>query len=79
MRIGTTVRGAGSRYDNAANTVRVAGYGTMDLRMAWAFHAAWTLEARATNVFDKVYETVNWYTQPGREYGLALRWRPVAR
>ena len=30
-------------------------------------------------VFDKVYETVNWYTQPGREYGLALRWRPVAR
>lgn len=79
VRIGTTVRGAGSRYDNAANTVRVAGYGTMDLRMAWAFHADWTLEARATNVFDKVYETVNWYTQPGREYGLALRWRPVAR
>lgn len=79
VRIGTTVRGAGSRFDNAVNTVRVAGYGTMDLRVAWAFHADWTLEARATNVFDKRYETVNWYTQAGREYGLALRWRPVAR
>ena len=79
VRIGTTVRGAGSRYDNAANTVRVAGYGTVDLRMAWAFHSDWTLEARATNVLDKTYGTVNWYTQPGREYGLALRWRPVAR
>ena len=79
FRIGTTLRASSSRYDNAANTVRVAGHGTLDLRAAWAFNPDWTLEARATNVLDKNYETVNWYYQPGREYGLALRWSPVTR
>ncbi len=77
FRIGTTLRASSSRYDNAANTVRVAGHGTLDLRAAWAFTPDWTLEARATNVLDKNYETVNWYYQPGREYGLALRWAPT--
>lgn len=79
VRIGTTLRGAGSRFDDLANTVRVAGYGTLDLRVAWTFTPDWTLEARATNVFDKAYETSAWFNQPGREYGLALRWAPVAR
>ncbi|MEN4905167.1 TonB-dependent vitamin B12 receptor [Luteimonas sp. TWI1437] len=79
LRIGTTLRGAGGRYDNPANTLRVGGYGTLDLRAAWAFAPAWTLEARATNLLDKDYETVAWYRQPGREYGLALRWQPLAR
>ncbi len=77
--IGATVRGASHRYDNPANTVRVAGYGTIDLRAAWEFHSGWRLEARATNLLDKDYETVAWYRQPGREYGLALRWAPAAR
>ncbi|TDK33283.1 TonB-dependent vitamin B12 receptor [Luteimonas terrae] len=79
FRLGTTLRASSSRYDNAANTVRVAGYGTLDLRAAWAFTPDWTLEARATNVLDKDYETVAWYYQPGREYGLSLRWAPAAR
>ncbi|MCD9006468.1 TonB-dependent vitamin B12 receptor [Luteimonas sp. XNQY3] len=79
VRIGTTLRASSSRFDNPANTVRVAGHGTLDLRAAWAFNHDWTLEARATNVLDRTYETVNWYYQPGREYGLALRWSPSAR
>ena len=79
VRIGTTLRASSSRFDNPTNTVRVAGHGTLDLRAAWAFNPDWTLEARATNVLDKDYETVNWYYQPGREYGLALRWSPASR
>ena len=79
LRIGSTLRAASGRFDNLANTVRVAGYGTLDLRVAWAFDPDWTLEARATNLLDKAYETIAWYNQPGREYGLALRWAPVAR
>ncbi|RYE90814.1 MAG: TonB-dependent receptor, partial [Oxalobacteraceae bacterium] len=69
FRVGTTVNGASARYDNAANTVRVAGYGTLDLRVEYAVTDAWTLQARATNVFDRDYETIAWYNQPGREYG----------
>ena len=79
VRVGTTLRASSSRYDDAPNAVRVAGYGTLDLRAAWAFHQDWTLEARATNVLDRDYETVAWYYQPGREYGLALRWAPILR
>ena len=77
FRVGTTVNGASSRYDDAANTLRVGGYGTVDLRLEYAVGAAWTVQARATNVLDREYETIAWYNQPGREYGLSLRYQPA--
>ncbi len=76
FRFGLTAHGAGSRHDNAANTLRVAGYGTLDLRAEYAFHRDWSLQARVGNVFDRQYETIAWYNQPGREYGLSLRYQP---
>ncbi|MEO6519755.1 MAG: TonB-dependent vitamin B12 receptor [Pseudoxanthomonas sp.] len=75
FRVGLTGNGASHRYDNLSNTARLAGYGTLDLRLEYAFHADWTLQARATNVFDRNYETIAWYNQPGREYGLSLRYQ----
>ncbi|MGY0634783.1 TonB-dependent vitamin B12 receptor [Luteimonas sp. A478] len=77
LRFGVTVNAAGSRYDDAANTVRLGGYSTTDLRFEYAINPAWTLQARATNVFDRDYETIAWYNQPGREYGLSLRYSPA--
>jgi len=77
FRFGTTLSGAGKRYDDAANSVRLGGYATFDLRLAYAFHSDWTLEGHIDNVFDKHYETVAWYNQPGREYGLSLRYSPT--
>lgn len=76
LRIGLTVNGAGYRYDNLANTVRVGGFATTDLRLEYALSDAWTLLAKADNVFDRHYETVAWYNQPGREYGVSLRYQP---
>lgn len=75
FRIGTTFTGASHRYDDAANLVRLAGYGTVDLRVEYAINPEWTLQARANNVFDREYETVAWYNQRGREYGLSLRYQ----
>ncbi len=75
FRIGTTFTGASHRYDDAANQVRLAGYGTVDLRVEYAINHEWTLQARANNVFDREYETVAWYNQRGREYGLSLRYQ----
>ena len=69
---------AGSRYDDAANLVRVGGYATLDLRFEYALHADWTVLARVTNLFDRDYQLVDWYNQPGREYGLSVRWQPRA-
>jgi vitamin B12 transporter len=77
FRFGTTLNAASARYDDAANSVRVGGYATLDLRVEYAVAADWTLQARATNVFDREYETIAWYNQPGREYGLSLRYQPA--
>ncbi|WP_066093628.1 TonB-dependent vitamin B12 receptor [Xanthomonas massiliensis] len=75
LRLGITANGAGHRFDDAANSVRLAGYGTVDLRVEYALTPAWALQARAANVFDRRYETVAWYNQPGREYQLTLRYQ----
>src|SRR5690606_8149794 len=72
---GLSVTGASNRYDDVANTTRLGGYGLVDLRLEWTLSPAWTLQAKANNVFDRSYETVAWYNQPGREYALALQYR----
>ena len=76
FRAGLTVQGAGKRYDDAANAVKVAGYGTLDLRAEYALTPSWSLLARAANVFDRRYETVAWFNQPGREYQVSVRYQP---
>ncbi len=75
LRVGVTATATGHRFDNAANSLHLAGYGTVDLRVEYAINEAWSLQARAANVFDREYETVAWYNQPGREYQLTLRYR----
>ena len=76
FRAGVTANGAGKRYDNAANTARLAGYGTLDLRLEYALSRDWSVLGRVSNVFDRDYETVAWYNQPGREYRLSVRYQP---
>jgi len=75
--IGASVFGAGDRYDNLANTTRLAGYGLVDLRLGWQLADAWKLSLSANNMFDRDYETARWYAQPGRNYQLTLRYHPA--
>ncbi len=77
FRTGLTVNGAGYRYDELGNTTRLGGFATTDLRFEYALSPAWTLQAKVDNVFDRHYETVAWYNQPGREYGVSLRYEPA--
>ena len=77
LRTGVTFNAAGERYDNLANTDRLGGYSTLDLRLEYAIAPAWTLQAKVGNVFDRDYETVAWYNQAGRTYGLSLRYQPT--
>ncbi|MCD9033986.1 TonB-dependent vitamin B12 receptor [Luteimonas sp. Y-2-2-4F] len=76
FRFGVTVNGAGHRYDDAANLARLGGHATTDLRLEYALAPAWTLQGRVSNVFDREYETVHWYNQPGREFAVTLRYAP---
>lgn len=72
--LGGTVNTFGERFDNAANTLRLGGYGTLDLRADWRMAREWTLGLRLNNLGDKAYETVYGYKQPGREAYLTLRY-----
>ncbi len=66
----------GSRYDDVANSLRVGGYATLDLRAELAFARHWSLQAGVRNAFDRDYETAAYYNQPGREFALSLRYSP---
>jgi vitamin B12 transporter len=69
----------GERHDNAANTRRVGGYGTLYARAETQIARDWRLQVRAANLLDRRYETVAFYNQPGRAGYLTLRYAPVAR
>jgi vitamin B12 transporter len=77
LRVGLTAAGEGARYDDFANAHRLGAFGTVDLRAEYAFDTAWTLHARVENVFDRRYETVEYYNQPGRGLFVTLRYAPI--
>ncbi|MFS8063112.1 MAG: TonB-dependent vitamin B12 receptor, partial [Luteimonas sp.] len=76
-RIGVTAISEGARYDDLANTRRLGGYATLDLRGEVALTSDWRLQARVANLFDRDYQTSAFYRQPGRELQLTLRYAPV--
>ena len=75
--VGATVAAFSHRFDDVANTVRLAGYGTLDLRADWLLMPGTRLGLRLNNVGDQRYQTVLGYNQPGREGFVTLRheWR----
>ena len=74
--LGGTFFAAGRRFDDPANSVRLAGYALLDLRASYAFTDALRIQARLENVLDQQYETVAYYNQPGRGLYLTLRYEP---
>ena len=76
LALGGTLQAFGERFDDAANSLRLGGYATLDLRAQWTLVREWTLAARMNNALDKRYETVVGYNQPGRELHLTLQWSP---
>ena len=71
---GATLIAQGSRYDDSANTVNVAGFGIVNLRCSWQPGRNWLLQGRIDNVFDKDYQTVATYNTAARSLFLTLRY-----
>ena len=71
---GGTAAGFSHRFENTANTVRLGGYATLDLRAEWALAPQWKLGLKLNNVGDQRYETALGYNQPGREAFITLRY-----
>ena len=64
------------RYDNAANTIKMGGYGIVNLSLDWAFAKGWSLLVRGNNVFDKNYQLAADYSTGGAQVFAAVRWQP---
>ena len=63
---GATLAAFSARWDDAANTVRLAGYATLDLRAEWSATRDWTLGLKLNNALDQHYQTSLGYDQPRR-------------
>ncbi|WOA31155.1 TonB-dependent receptor domain-containing protein [Alloalcanivorax xenomutans] len=67
------------RYNDAAATQRLPGYGLLDLRASWRFAPDWTTRVSVKNVFDKEYATARnysgWhYLNAGRTVFVSVRY-----
>jgi vitamin B12 transporter len=75
--LGATLLASDERFDNAANTSRLGGFATLDVRADWRFAPRWALGLRLNNLADKTYETARGYNQAGREGFVVLRYSGV--
>lgn len=73
---GASMQLVAERFDDAANTRRLPGFGTLDLHARYALSKDWSLALRLNNVGDKFYETAYGYNQPGRAAFVTLNWAP---
>ena len=74
--LGAEWQAVGKRWDNAANTNKLAGYGTVNLYATATLAREWTLLARIDNVGDRDHQLARGYATPGRTFYLGLRWTP---
>jgi vitamin B12 transporter len=72
--LGAELQAAGHRWDNAANTQRMGGYGLLHLSAERALMPGLALQLRVDNVADKAWETARTYPNAGRTLQLNLRW-----
>ncbi|EXI82030.1 MAG: Outer membrane cobalamin translocator [Candidatus Accumulibacter appositus] len=66
----------GNRYDDPANTKLLGGYGLVNLYADYRLQRDWTLFARANNIFDKYYETIDNYATAGANVFVGVRYAP---
>ncbi|MES9936606.1 MAG: TonB-dependent vitamin B12 receptor [Sedimenticola sp.] len=74
--LGGTLEGESGRWNNPANTVRLGGYATLDLRASYRLNPEWLVRGTIDNLFDRDYETSDGYPMPGREYFVSVIYQP---
>jgi len=72
--LGVEVRAAGARFENAANTQRLAGYALVNVVASRPLRPGLLIEGRVDNVGDKQYELARSYATAGRTVQLTMRW-----
>jgi vitamin B12 transporter len=77
--LGGSIIAEGHRYNDVANTERLAGFGTLDLRANWEFAQNWATRLTLVNALDREYSTAERfdgvkYISAGRTAMLSVRY-----
>ena len=73
-RFGAVAKLVGERFDDPANTTRLAGYGLLDLTAAAVLGRDWEAFVEVSNVADRDYTTAAGYAQQGRVVMAGVRY-----
>lgn len=65
---------SGMRYDDAANTRKLAGYGIVNLYASYAIDKEWVVKGRVNNLFDKDYTLATGFNTPGANFFVGLEY-----
>jgi vitamin B12 transporter len=74
--LGAEWQASSRRWDNAANTNVLAGYGVVNLYASATIARDWSVLARIDNVGDRDYRIARGYATAGRTFFVGLRWSP---
>lgn len=74
-RVGGHILMQSHRFEEVANTQRLGGYVTVDIRGEYRFSKQWQIRARLDNVLDKEYQTALFYHSAGRSVFLSLHYQ----
>jgi vitamin B12 transporter len=74
--VGAGLKVAGSRYDDAANSVALPGYSVLDVRARMVVASDWSVGLNLNNLANKTYETAYGYNQAGRQVFVTLNYQP---
>ena len=72
--VGSELQLSSMRYDNAANTKELAGYGLLNLYAQTKIDKDLTVLLRLDNVNDAQYQLANGYATAGRTWYAGLKW-----
>lgn len=75
--LGAGVQASGQRFDNAANTRRLGGYGLVNLNAQYQFSRQLKLQLNLDNAFDRETSTAYGYASAPRTVLMSLRWSPT--
>jgi vitamin B12 transporter len=73
---GASFRAEGRRFDDLANTRRIGGFATLDLRAEYTLLNQLTLQAKVNNILNKQYQTVAGYNSDDLNVFFTLRYTP---
>ena len=75
VRLGAELVAASHRYDDAGNTLRLGGYGIVNLTAECALGHGMSVLARVDNVTDRAYELAGGYANGGARGFVGVRWQ----